>query len=142
MKAQTLKPSFAAGIVCIVLGIFAWSDFIGEVSSGDLDLLNFETLLFPVGVGLIKPGLFWRWVARIQLFALALFSGTLLVGFLFMSEETKFLVFELNSDGGSFSGVGIVLVLHTLFFSGILWVYFSMFASKRESSSSMDINVN
>lgn len=142
MIDTTRSSFFCAGVVCVVLGLFAWLNFIGEITSGELDLLNFETLLFPVGIGLLQPNSFWKWIGRIQLFALALFSGILLAGFLFMSEETKFLVFEFNKSGGSFSGAGVVLLLHGVFFSGILWVYFSIFGHTTSEDAALPVNYN
>ena len=142
MIDTTRSPFFCAGVVCVVLGLFAWLNFVGEITSGELDLLNFETLLFPVGIGLLQPNLFWKWIGRIQLFALALFSGVLLAGFLFMSQETKFLVFEFNKSGGSFSGVGIVLFLHGVFFLGILWVYFSIFGRTPNEDHALPVTYN
>ena len=142
MKHVDRSPLYSAGVVCVALGMFAWSDFIGEITSGDLDLLNFETLLLPIGIGLLQPGLFWKWVARIQLFSLAAFSAVLLIGFVFMSDETKFLVYEYNNAGGTFSGTSIVLFLHGMFFAGIVWVYFSIFGSTIHASSELNINQN
>lgn len=135
-------PYFSAGIVCIALGLFAWTDFLQEVNGGDLDLTNFETILFPIGIALVQPGKLWQWIARIQLFALALFSGIILVGFLFMSDETKFLVFDFDKTGGYLSGAGPVLFMHGLFFAGILWVYFSMFVHRKPETDSFDIQNN
>ncbi|MDA1027680.1 MAG: hypothetical protein O3B41_01320 [Bacteroidetes bacterium] len=142
MNKELPPPSLSAGVICVALGLIAWSNFIGEITSGNLDLLNFETLLFPIGIGLIQPGVFWIWVARIQLFALALYSGTILVGFLFMSDQTKFLVYEFHNEGGSLSGTGIVLFLQSLFFVGILWVYFSNFAGRKIAKSINPIQIN
>ncbi len=142
MKKQPLNRFFAAGVVCISLGLMAWSNFIGEITSGDLDLLNFETVLFPIGIALIKPGAAWHWFARIQLFVLALYSGTIVFGFLFMSDETKFLVYEVSKTGGTFSGTGIVLFLHALFFCSILWIYFSIFAGRSAHGPLSNIHVN
>ncbi len=142
MNKKPVPPSLSAGVICVALGLIAWSNFIGEVTSGDLNLLNFETILFPIGIGLIRPGTFWDWVARLQLFALALYSGTVLIGFLFMSDQTKFLVYEFHNSGGSLSGTGIVLFLQSLFFVGILWIYFSTFAGRKKTESVPNLQIN
>ena len=142
MKKESTSRSLSSGVICVALGLIAWSNFIGEITSGDLDLLNFQTILFPIGIGLIQPGMLWNWVARLQLFVLALYSATILFGFLFMSDQTKFLVYEFHNAGGSLSGTGIVLFLQTLFFAGVLWVYFSIFAGHKAPKSLQNIQLN
>jgi len=139
---KALSPFFASGVICIVMGIMAWSRFIIQVTSGDLDLFNFETLLFPIGIGLLGPGPLWVWIGRFQLFLLALYSGVLIFGYLFMSAESQFLVFEFNVPESPLSGPTILFLLHTGFFVGTLWLYFSIFASGRKESPPFQIHTN
>jgi hypothetical protein len=120
----------------------AWSRFLGDVVTGDLDLFNFETLLFPIGIGLLKPGPLWIWIGRIQLFLLAFYSGVLLFGFMTMSAESLFLVFEFDVPEGSLSEPTMLFLLQAGFFIGTLWVYFSIFAAGRDHSPPFHIHSN
>ena len=131
-----------AGVVCIALGLFAWTDFFYEISSGNLDFTNFEPLLLPVGIGLVHPGRFWMWVGRLLLFTLAAYSVILIFGSATMTTQTEFLVFEFDRSSASARGIGIIVLMHALYFFGILWVNFSIFAKRKPNKSIFDLNAN
>ena len=132
----------AAAVVCVALGLFAWTDFIQEITSGVLDFTNFEPILLPIGIALIQPGRGWLWLARIQLFILCCYSAILVIGSAVMTDQTQFLVFEFDRNTASASGVGLIILMHALYLAGILWVYFSIFGHPRAKDPVYELNTN
>ena len=132
----------AAGVVCVALGLFGWTDFLQELTTGVLDFTNFEPILLPIGIILIQPGRGWLWLARIQLFVLCLYSAILVIGSSTMTDQTQFLVFEFDRNTASASGVGLIILMHALYLAGILWVYFSIFGRRRERDPVFELNSN
>ena len=139
-KDQSIRRS--AGVICVALGLFAWTDFLYEISSGDLDFTNYEPLLLPMGIGLMQPGRLWMWLGRFQLFTLAVYSAILIFGSATMTAQTEFLVFEFDRSSANARGVGIIVLMHTFYLAGIVWVYFSIFTKRRESNPIYELNSN
>lgn len=120
-----------SGIVCLILGIFASFQFLTNLISGTVDAVDYMPLLLPIGIGLLTRTAFWQWVARVQLYLMAVISAATIVVFLLMSEENRALTFELHDNIGTLSGSGIILLSQGLFLGAILWIYFSVFSAHR-----------
>ena len=122
------RHTTVAGIICTVFGLFATLRFGMDLSSGSVDAVDYNSLLLPLGMALLDPSTFWRWVARIQLFFLALVTSATLVVFVWMSDESRSITFDLHDNVGVLSGPGIILISQGLFLAATLWIYFSIFA--------------
>ncbi len=135
MTAPNRVTIRVAGIICLILGIFASFRFLTNLISGTVDAVDFTPLLLPVGIGLLTKGKFWAWVARIQLYLMAVISAATIVVFLLMSEENRAITFELHDNIGTLSGSGLILLSQGLFLCAILWIYFSIFATQSPSAT-------
>jgi len=127
-----------SGIICTVLGIFATTQYLSELLSGTVDAVNYDALLLPIGISLLDSGQVWKWMARIQLFLMALVSFATVIVFLLMSDDNRALTFELHDNIGTLSGTGIILLSQGLLFAATLWIYFSIFANSSNRRYSID----
>ncbi len=122
------KTALVSGTVCTLLGIFATMQYASGLLSGTVNAVEYNALLLPVGIALLDSGRFFRWVARIQLFVMALVSFATVTVFLLMSDDGRAATFELHDNIGTLSGTGIILLSQGLLFAAALWIYFSIFA--------------
>jgi len=132
VRSTTLLVS---GVVCLVLGLFASFRFGFNLVAGTVDAVDFDPLLLPIGIALLRPGRFAAWLARVQLFLMAVISAATVVVFLLMTPENRSITFSLHDNIGVLSGGGIILLSQGLFLAAVLWIYFSIFAAPPETRS-------
>ena len=138
MYPSRASVATVAGTICVILGVAATIRYGVSLLSGSIDAVDFTPILLPLGIALLDGSRFWIWVARLQLFLLALLSSSTILVFLLMSEESRRVSFELTDNVGQVSGGGIILLTQGLYLAAILWVYFTIFAwSSRFSSRSV-----
>jgi hypothetical protein len=135
MYPSRASGATVAGTICVILGVAATIRYGVSLLSGSIDAVDFTPILLPLGIALLDGSRFWIWVARLQLFLLALLSSSTILVFLLMSEESRRVSFELTDNVGQVSGGGIILLTQGLYLAAILWVYFVIFAGPSRFSS-------
>jgi len=135
MYPSRASVATVAGTICVILGVAATIRYGVSLLSGSIDAVDFTPILLPLGIALLDGSRFWIWVARLQLFLLALLSSSTILVFLLMSEESRRVSFELTDNVGQVSGGGIILLTQGLYLAAILWVYFVIFAGPSRFSS-------
>ena len=99
MYPSRASVATVAGTICVILGVAATIRYGVSLLSGSIDAVDFTPILLPLGIALLDGSRFWIWVARLQLFLLALLSSSTILVFLLMSVI-------LGKGFFSFFGVG------------------------------------
>lgn len=130
MSARFETRARIGGIICVLIGAYAWVQFISGMTDGIEFSLNLDMLLLPVGISLLNAGPFWRFVTTILLAGLTLIL-VLMTGLLIAMDPQEFAGI-LNSDlnvSPRWIQAGMATV-QVLYIAAVLAIYYAMIEGK------------